>query len=87
MVVLEDFFHNCLKETFLPIIAALRKRDSFSDEEIFYLQKNIDKWYHACMPLTGLAGITNYIHMLGSGHTTYYLKITFTGTLTNLGKY
>ena len=68
-----QLFHNCLKVMFPPIITALRKRSSFSDSEIVKLQKDIDEWYHAWMILTGLEGKSNYIHVLGSGHITYYL--------------
>ena len=55
------------------IIAGLRKRSTFSDDEIVKLQKDIDMWYHAWMDLTGLEGMTNYIHLLGTGHISYYL--------------
>ena len=71
--VRRQLFHTCLKEMFPPIVTALRKRSSFSDSDIIELQKKIDKWYHAWMTITGLEGMANYIHLLGSGHITYYL--------------
>ena len=71
--VRRQLFHTCLKEMFPPIVTALRKRSSFSDSDIIELQKKIDKWYHAWMTITGLEGMTNYIHLLGSGRITYYL--------------
>ena len=45
-----------------------------SDVDIVDLQNNIDNWYRLWISLTGIEGMTNYIHLLGSGHITYYLK-------------
>jgi len=70
----QKLFHTCLKELFPPIITTLRQRHSFTDEEIVELQRKIDKWYHCWMSIAGLEGMTNYIHLLGSGHISYYLK-------------
>ena len=72
--VRKQLFYECLKVMFPPIITALRKRSSFSDEKNTQLQKDIDVWHHDWMLLTGLEGMTNYIHLLGSGHISYYLK-------------
>jgi hypothetical protein len=72
--VRKHLFNDCLKNMFPPIMMALRKRSSFSDNEITQLQQNIDQWYHAWMTLTGIEGMTNYIRLLGAGHITYYLK-------------
>ena len=41
--------------------------------EINTLQQNIDVWYENWINLTGREEMTNYIHMLGAGHVTYYL--------------
>ena len=70
----QKLLNTCLKELFPPIIATLRQRHSFTDEEIVNLQQNIDKWYHSWMSIAGKEGMTNYIHLLGAGHVTYYLK-------------
>ena len=70
----QKLFNTCLKELFPPIIATLRQRHSFTDEEIVNLQKNIDKWYHSWMSITGKEEMANYIYLLGAGHVTYYLK-------------
>ena len=70
----QKLFNTCLIELFPPIIATLRQRHSFTDEEIDDLQRNIDKWYHSWMSIAGVEGMTNYIHLLGAGHVSYYLK-------------
>ena len=46
----------------------------------------IDIWYDKWISLTGRKGITNYVHILGSGHVTYYLrkKRNHSATVTNL---
>ena len=41
--VRKQLFHECLKVMFPPIVTALRKRISFSDDEITQLQKDINK--------------------------------------------
>ena len=86
--VRKELFYKCLKEIFLPIIVGLRKRSTFSDDEIVKLQKDIDMWYHAWMDLTGLEGMTNYIHLqVLVTLTTICLSIeNFTGILTNHGR-
>ena len=70
----QKLFHTCLKELFPPIITTIRQRHSFTDEGIVELHRQIDKWYHCWMSIAGLEGMTSYIHLLGSGHVSYYLK-------------
>jgi hypothetical protein len=62
----------------------LRKRSDYSDEEIVLFQKKIYNFFIALVEQSGAGkeGVTNYIHMLGSGHITYYMK-----THRNLYKY
>jgi hypothetical protein len=44
-----------------------------SASDIINLQQQIDIWYERWISVTGREGMTNYIHMLGAGHVTYYL--------------
>ena len=48
-------------------------RHEMSDSEIFAFQKDIDYFYRDWCSLYGVEGITNYAHMLGSGHCMEYL--------------
>ena len=72
--VRKESFCKCLKDLFPPIVAGIRRRADFSDDDIAKLQIDIDLWYHAWMNLTGREGMTNYIHLLGAGHVSYYLN-------------
>ena len=51
----------------------LRKKDDLSDDEIAQFQGNVDDFFQIWIKLHGAEGITNYIHMLGSGHISDYL--------------
>ena len=50
------------------------QREDFSDEEIDAFGTHCDDCFELWVDLTGLEGMTNYIHMIGSGHMTYYLQ-------------
>jgi hypothetical protein len=50
------------------------QREDFSDEEIDASGTQCDDFFKLRVDLTGLEGMTNYIHMIGSGHMTYYLR-------------
>jgi len=56
-------------------IELLRKPTNFSDDEIEEFQTLVDDFYKLWVELVGREGITNYIHMLGSGHIAYYLQV------------
>jgi hypothetical protein len=51
-----------------------RQREDVTDEEIDAFSTQCDDFFEAWVDLTGLEGMTNYIHMIGSGHMTYYLR-------------
>jgi hypothetical protein len=51
-----------------------RQREDFTDEEIDTFSSQCDDFFELWVDLTGLEGMTNYIHMIGCGHMTYYLK-------------
>ena len=56
------------------IMNKARKRSNMSRYKIITLQQLIDAWYDKWIGLTGREGMPNYVHMLGSGHVTYYLR-------------
>jgi hypothetical protein len=51
-----------------------RKHDDFSDEEIDQFQNLADDFFLGWITLHQGDGVTNYVHMLGSGHFRYYLQ-------------
>jgi hypothetical protein len=53
----------------------LRKRSEYTDDEINLFQDLIDDFFLKYIKETGVEGITNYIHMLGSGHIKYYMEL------------
>jgi hypothetical protein len=55
----------------------LRKRSEYTDEDIKTFQLKIDSFFTAYVELSGAGkeGVTNYIHMLGSAHLMYYMKV------------
>jgi len=56
-----------------PAMELLRQPTDFTDDEIETFQEGIDRFYKKWISLVGREGITNYIHMLGSGHVAHYL--------------
>jgi hypothetical protein len=53
----------------------LRKQSDYTDKEIDLFQDLIDTFFEKYTSETGVEGITNYIHMLASGHTKYYMQM------------
>jgi hypothetical protein len=53
----------------------LQKRSEYQDEDITCFQDSIDIFYEKYVSLAGYKGITNYIHMLASGHIKYYMNL------------
>jgi hypothetical protein len=47
------------------------QREEEEEVDAFGIQCNV--FFEAWVDLTGLEGMTNYIHMIGSGHMTFYL--------------
>ena len=60
-------------ETYVQLDKLMNTRSEFSDEMIENFQKLADKFFKSWVKLTGMAGVTNYIHMLGSGHLREFL--------------
>jgi len=65
---------SMLKE-YQAFMELARSRDEFSDQDIDVFQKQADLFFALWVDLNGIKGITNYIHMIGAGHLTYYLRI------------
>jgi hypothetical protein len=51
----------------------LRKKEDLTNDEIFEFQNEIDKFSNIWIELNQRAGITNYIHLLASGHIADFL--------------
>jgi hypothetical protein len=51
----------------------LRKREDFTNTEIASYQQHADRFFQAWVKLWQKEGVTNYIHMIGSGHVAEYL--------------
>jgi hypothetical protein len=51
----------------------MRQKDDFTDEQIFTFQKACDDFFQIWVDINAVEGVTNYIHMLGSGHVSDYL--------------
>ena len=45
----------------------------FSDKMIYKFQEKVDVYYTKWIKVTGRNGVTNYIHLLESGHVAYYI--------------
>ena len=71
-----DMFKVCITEQYQTVMMGLRQRSDFTDNDIIDLQRKIDLFYDGWNDLCGKDGLTNYIHLLGSGHVMYYLKNT-----------
>ena len=51
----------------------MTSRLEFSDEMIEEFQSLADSFFKGWVSINGMAGVTNYIHMLGSGHLMEFL--------------
>jgi polyhydroxyalkanoate synthesis regulator protein len=60
--------------SFKEAMKILTTHRSLTEEEMERFQDKIDDFYEAWIDLFGEEGITNYIHLLGSGHMLYFLK-------------
>jgi len=63
---------QCINE-YRYAIVLLRKKCDLTNDEIKRFQEHIDAFYVSWVALVSLEGVTNYIHMLGTGHIGEYL--------------
>lgn len=61
----------------LPLIRSamqkVRSRKEFTNDMISSFQQDVDGFFQIWVDLHGLEGVSNYIHLLGSGHISVYL--------------
>jgi hypothetical protein len=71
-----DFGNKVLKgcTKYQDAMKLLTSHRELSVEEIEHFQFLIDDFYEIWIEVFGSEGVTNYIHMLGSGHIMYFLK-------------
>ena len=55
-------------------MTTLRRKEDFEPDEVLQWQFVVDKFFQIWVQLHGKNGITNYIHMLATGHVAEYLK-------------
>lgn len=73
-MVQRDLWHTMI-DKYCSAMEILRRRSEYSDDDITQFQDLMDEFFEKYVSLTGVEGITNYIHMLGSGHIKYYMSI------------
>jgi hypothetical protein len=56
------------------LMTKARQREDFTDGDIELFEDMCDEFYENWISLNGQKGITNYFHMVGAGHLTYYLR-------------
>ncbi len=56
------------------VICFARKRETFDDGAVEQFQTLADDWWAVWMSLVGRDGITNYTHIVSSGHLAFYMK-------------
>jgi hypothetical protein len=54
-------------------VVIARQKEDFQDEDIIQFQKSVDEWFSDYVFLTGKNGMTNYIHLLCTGHLAEYM--------------
>jgi hypothetical protein len=76
-LVTDEPRRNAWDESFLlwnDLMKVSRKRDYFEIDDIHDFQDQADEWFFKWHALHGRDGMTNYIHMISSGHLAFYLK-------------
>jgi hypothetical protein len=65
-----------LLQDYRDALLILRRPQEYTDHDIETFQSTIDDFFTAYVETSGASkeGITNYIHMLGSSHVSYYMK-------------
>ena len=67
-----DSWNACVS-TWVSLITLAQQKNDLTDSEIEELQDFCDDFFLQWLDLHGRDGITNYIHLIGSGHLIYYV--------------
>ena len=65
-----ELWKNCIPH-YVEAMTKLRDPKDMTDGEIAAFQKEVDLWFQDWQQLHGETGVTNYVHMLHSGHIVY----------------
>jgi hypothetical protein len=55
------------------VMQSARRRDDFDDDDIEEFQTHADDWFEKWIQLVGRDGLTNYTHIVGAGHLSFYM--------------
>jgi hypothetical protein len=59
---------------YVTLLDQLESKEKFSFEDVCRFQRDADDFCSVYISLTGRAGMTNYFHLLHSGHYSYFLR-------------
>ena len=68
---------NAGKQTIAKYLDAEKiaiKKDNFTEEDIKEFDDTVDEFYDLLISTAGKDGITNYLHVIGAGHLSCYMK-------------
>jgi hypothetical protein len=65
-------YKECFKY-YRDAMSIARKHEDLHNEEILEFQRNADIFFRKWVDLEGYDGMTNYIHLMGSGHLSEYM--------------
>lgn len=61
-------------DKYIEFTKIIDKKTDLTDDEIDLFDDLVDDWFEEIVDNFGMDMITNYIHMLGSGHVSYFLR-------------
>jgi hypothetical protein len=64
-----------MMEKYRLAMKILHKQSEYTDDDLNRFQDLIDYFFKNYVRETGVQGITNYLHMLGSGHIKNYMEV------------
>ena len=70
---LKNKYKQCA-QYYREFVKIMIQKDEFSDDDIANYQQNVDSFMKIWCSMGGRRMMTNYFHMLASGHVKYYMK-------------